>query len=174
MLPLKYSLLLFVLLSTIATFVNCLSYRELFQQEWNTYKDFHRKSYESNEEEFRFRVFMENKHLIAKHNQKASRGEKNFTLKLNEFADLMHHEFVNIMNGYRYNETVRKNNGASLFLSPHNIQAPNQVDWRKHNLVTSVKNQGHCGSCWSFSAVSKSIDETSFFIITFLNNPLRL
>ncbi|XP_046912645.2 cathepsin L [Dermatophagoides farinae] len=147
---LKYSLLL--LFTIIITFINCLSYRELFQQEWNTYKDYHRKSYDANEDEFRFRVFMENKHLIAKHNQKAARGEKNYTLSLNEFVDLMHHEFVHIMNGYKYDPSRQTKNGASLFLSPHNIQVPSEVDWRKHNLVTPVKNQGHCGSCWSFSA----------------------
>jgi len=39
------------------------------------------------EEKFRLKIFMENKGKIARHNQKAHRGEVSFLMKMNHFGD---------------------------------------------------------------------------------------
>lgn len=73
---------------------------------------------------------------------------------MNKYGDLLSHEFAKKMNGYRSdlrNSSLHLLLGAT-FLTPEHFTAPKEVDWRTKGYVTPVKDQGQCGSCWSFSA----------------------
>lgn len=150
-----------VLISLFAllALANAVSFVDIVKEEWRTYKLSHSKKYDSEvEEKFRMKIFMENKHKIAKHNQKYAQGLVSYKLSVNKYADLLHHEFANIMNGFNRSTShstglnaIRKENGVT-FISPANVELPKSVDWRTAGAVTPVKDQGHCGSCWSFSA----------------------
>jgi C1A family cysteine protease len=30
---------------------------------------------------------------------------------------------------------------------------PKEVDWRKQEVVSPIKDQGNCGSCWAFTTI---------------------
>ncbi|ODN04735.1 Cathepsin L [Orchesella cincta] len=140
----------FVLLVVVA-FAHSLSVTELLKDEWDAFKSHHSKNYTNDvEDRFRMKIYLENRQRIAKHNKNQ---DNEYKLRMNKYGDLLPHEFKSIMNGYRLD--LKRNSSEHeriVFLSPENFDAPKSVDWRTKGYVTPVKDQGQCGSCWSFSA----------------------
>lgn len=121
--------------------------------EWfhfNKFQSAFNKEYKSFEEfEHRFEAFRTNLKDITLHNNNAS---NTFKMAINQFADITPEEFKETrLNGFRKSHKLLGTNFSCISFKGTNKTLPDSVDWRS-NAVTPVKDQGQCGSCWSFSS----------------------
>jgi len=100
------------------------------------------------EESMRKAIFLSNIAKIEEHNKKYVIGEESFSLGVNKFTDLLQSEFQSL-NGYRPSDIIQ---AESIFVADEGVELPDSIDWRKEGIVTRVKDQEQCGSCWAFSA----------------------
>lgn len=119
-----------------------------FEGIWNDWKNLYEKVYDSLEDAQRKLIFVKNLEFINEHNRQANIGLHNYTLGINQFADLTQSEWSQRFFGYNHHDH-NLTTSKVVRLAPAKSDS---VDWRQKGAVTPVKNQGQCGSCWSFSA----------------------
>jgi len=155
----------------------------------------HSKPYLNDLYEFerRFEIWVENLEYILQYN---SRSVSHW-LGLNSLADLTVDEYKHRYLGFDYDAYKRlySNQARSFSLSSSSNSTTNQpipkhkssrlpgsryssvslskipasIDWRDHNAVTPVKNQGQCGSCWAFSTTGSVEGANAIFTKTLVS-----
>jgi len=128
----------------------CAFSEQEYKETFVSWMQKHEKSYTSETFQQRFNIFKSNMDFVEKWNSDPTHTH---TCALNKFADLSNEEFRKTYLGLRVNQTLmqeRLEAAAKLPKQVYNLTGDN-INWADKGAVTGVKDQGQCGSCWSFS-----------------------
>jgi len=141
----KVALLLVIGLVLVSAYTE-VEYRETFTSWMQT----HQKSYSASEFQVRYTIFKSNMDYARDWNNQYPEGP---VLGMTHLADLTNAEYQKLYLGTKIDATNKLASAPKVEVSDSYNAT---VDWRTKNVVSPIKNQGQCGSCWSFSTTGST------------------
>jgi len=135
----------FALAHAIANTIHTREQFHRFMEEYNV-------KYETEvEADFRFATFLKTLERIQHKNEIS----KNAKYGVTKYADRTEDELLNMkmpkVPAAVLTQSCLASGVSAPHIAPEAMDVPTSYDWRSRNVVTPVKNQGQCGSCWTFS-----------------------
>ncbi|XP_063055372.1 cathepsin K [Engraulis encrasicolus] len=148
----EFRIILCVCMTLVGAALAHLNHLSL-DREWDSWKLEHRKEYNGlGEESIRRSIWEKNMLMIEAHNQEYELGIHTYELGMNHLGDMTLEEVREKLMGLQTPMYRDPNNTFTPDVRDYQ-RLPKSVDYRKQGYVSSVKNQGGCGSCWAFSTV---------------------
>lgn len=164
--------LILAISNAIVTDSKTLISLQLEFQGWSTENN--KKYFSKTDYDFRFKIYLENKLEVEKHNQSLS----TYTKSLNIFGDLTDEEFMQKHTSKIY-QTKKERNQILMNLRnflgkiinvfwPENKKfklkkqqkiknenlTVNEIDWEKAGKMSPIKDQDECGGCYAFASIA--------------------
>ena len=115
------------------------------------------KFYTGDEYHFRLGIFISNSRFCKEINR---RNDLKFRVNINKFSCYTPTEYKSLLGS----PSKSNNNNYKSSTPKTTISVPDSVDWREKGVVNPIRDQGACGACWTFSAITTS--ETAYAIHT--------